>query len=82
AQIPHHAEDWYYDSGDKLTLTDIVILAKLHSYIGIQHERELPYMNSIPAYSKLNNGKLTPDFSLHILHKAQQRIDAAMQILS
>lgn len=82
AQIPHYAEDWYYDSGDKLTLTDIVILAKLHSYIGIQHERELPYIHSIPAYSKLNNGKLTPDFSLHILHKAQQRIDAAMQILS
>lgn len=82
AQIPHHAEDWYYDSGDKLTLTDIVILAKLHSYIGIQHDKELPYINSIPAYTKLNNGKLTPDFSLHILHKAQQRIDAAMQILS
>ncbi|WP_341328810.1 HDOD domain-containing protein [Methylotuvimicrobium sp. KM2] len=81
-QIPHHAEDWYYDSGDKLTLTDIVILAKLHSYIGIQHDIELPYINSIPAYTKLNNGKLTPDFSLHILHKAQQRIDAAMHILS
>ncbi len=82
AQIPHHAEDWYYDSGDKLTLTDIVILAKLHSYIGIEHDKKLPYINSIPAYTKLNNGKLTPDFSLHILHKAQQRIDAAMQILS
>lgn len=81
-QIPHHAEDWYYDGGDTLSLADIVILAKLHSYIGTQHDKELPFINSIPAYSKLDNGKLTPDFSLHILHKAQQRIDAAMQILS
>ena len=81
-QIPHYAEDWYHDSGDSMTLTDIVILAKLHSFIGSHHTKELPFINSIPAYSKLKNGKLTPDFSLHILHKAQQRIDAAMQILS
>ncbi|GAB4270286.1 MAG: hypothetical protein Kow0065_20170 [Methylomicrobium sp.] len=82
-QIPHYAEDWYYDSGDRLTLTDIVILAKLHSYIGrTPHRNDLPYINSIPAYTKLKNGKLTPDFSLHILHRAQQRIEAAMQILS
>lgn len=81
-QIPAHAEDWYFDSGEQLNLIDIVILAKLHSYIGTNKRREFPYLNTIPAYSKLKNGKLDPDFSLAVLHKAQRRINAALQILS
>lgn len=81
-QIPHHAENWLYDSGETLTLIDIVILAKLHSYFGSNQARNLPYINSIPAYSKISNGRLEPDFSLTILHKAQNRINAAMHLLS
>ncbi|MDO9106682.1 MAG: HDOD domain-containing protein [Methylovulum sp.] len=81
--IPMHAEDWLYDSGDgKAHLIDIVILAKLHSYIGSQKAKQLPYINSIPAYAKLKNGKLTPDFSLDVLHKAQQRVHTVMGIFS
>ena len=79
--IPKHAEDWYYESdSDKLTLIDVVILAKLHSYFGTPRAKELPFINSIPAYAKLKNGKLSPDFSLDILVKAQQRIDEAMRM--
>lgn len=81
--IPKHAEDWFYESeGDQLTLIDIVILAKLHSYFGSHKAKGLPYINSIPAYAKLKDGKLNPDFSLYLLHKAQQRIAAAMNFLS
>jgi len=82
-EIPKHAEDWYYESdSDKLTLIDVVILAKLHSYFGSARAKELPYINSIPAYAKLKNGKLNPDFSLDILVKAQQRIDTAMSMFA
>ncbi|MGR9115444.1 MAG: HDOD domain-containing protein [Gammaproteobacteria bacterium] len=81
-QIPRHAEDWYFDAEDELSLIDIVILAKLHSFIGQARAQELPYINSIPAYSKLNEGKLTPDFSLNVLQKTQQRIALIMQVLS
>lgn len=80
--IPHHAEDWFFDSGKELTITDIVILAKLHSYIGSKEIKDLPYINSIPAYAKIKEGKLAPDFSLQILDKAQDRIKSAMQMLS
>ncbi len=83
AGIPKYAEDWFYESdSDSLNLVDIVILAKLHSYFGTHRAKEIPYMNSIPAYTKLKNNKLTPDFSLDILHKANQRITAAMNFLS
>lgn len=80
--IPHQAENWLYDSGPDLTMTDIVILAKLHSYFGSGNAHDLPYINSIPAYSKLTQGKLNPDFSLMVLHKAQARVHAAMHLLS
>ncbi|MDD5753499.1 MAG: HDOD domain-containing protein, partial [Methylococcales bacterium] len=63
--IPKFAEDWFYESGEeKLTLIDIVILAKLHSYFGSRKAKYLPYLNTIPAYVKLNQGKLNGDFSL------------------
>ena len=77
--VPKFAEDWFYESGEeKLTLIDIVILAKLHSYFGSRKARYLPYLNTIPAYVKLNQGKLNADFSLNVLHKAQERIHEAM----
>jgi len=83
AGIPKYAEDWFYESdSDKLSLADIVILAKLHSYFGTTRAKEIPYMNSIPAYTKLKNSKLTPDFSLDVLHRAKHRIHAAMNFLS
>jgi len=83
AGIPQYAEDWFYESGgDKLNLVDIVILAKLHSYFGTHRAKEIPYLNSIPAYAKLTDSKLTPDFSLDILHRAKHRIHAAMNFLS
>lgn len=80
--IPHQAENWHYDSGEQITLSDIVILAKLHSYFGSPKARELPYINSIPAYCKITQRKLDADFSLMVLRQAQNRINAAMQLLS
>jgi len=82
SHIPIHSEDWHYESGDDITLIDIVVLAKLHSYFGSKKASSLPYINTIPAYSKLKNGKLTPDFSLHVLHRANQRIKDVMNILA
>jgi len=82
SRIPRHSEDWHYESSDDITLIDIVVLAKLHSYFGSKKSGSLPYINTIPAYSKLKNGKLNPDFSLHVLHKASQRIKDVMSVLA
>ncbi len=79
--IPHHSEDWHYDSGDTVSLVDIVMLAKLHSYFGSKQAGRLPYINSIPAYAKLKDNQLTPEFSLSVLQKAKQRIGDAMRVL-
>jgi len=57
--IPQYLEGWHYVSGEKLNLIDIIILAKLHSYFGSQQAHDLPFINTIPAYAKLKNGKLS-----------------------
>ncbi|MDP2902728.1 MAG: HDOD domain-containing protein [Methylovulum sp.] len=81
ASIPMHAENWFYESDEySVNLIDIVIMAKLHSYIGSERNKALPFINTIPAYAKLKNGKLSPDFSLHALHKAKQRINTVTKI--
>lgn len=81
-RIPYRAENWFYDSGSSVTVDDIVILATLHSYFGSGKARDLPYINTIPAYGKLKAGNLTPDFSLSVLQNAQSRIKAAIAMLS
>lgn len=82
SNIPLQAEDWFYDSGEQLTITDIVILAKLHSYFGNKKAKGLPYINTVPAYSKIPQGKLDADFSFTILNKAQKRIQAILHLLT
>ncbi len=77
--IPKFSEDWFYESGEEaLTLIDIVILAKLHSYFGSKKAKYLPFLNTVPAYVKLNQGKLNGDFSLNVLNQAKDRIFEAM----
>ncbi len=80
--VPKISEDWYYQNQGELNLFDIIILAKLHSYISQKKFKGLPYINSIPAYSKLKQGQLAPDFSLAILLSAQQRVNDAMKMLA
>jgi len=82
SKVPEFAENWYYEIGNQLTLIDIVILAKLHSYISRKKTKGLPYINAIPAYSKLSGDKLDADFSLNVLGRAQQRVKASMSLLS
>lgn len=81
--IPKFSEDWFYESGEeKLTLTDIVILAKLHSYFGSKKAKYQPFLNTIPAYVKLHEKHLSGDFSLNVLNKSKDRIYEAMTFFS
>ena len=79
--IPVLSEQWLYTEGEKLTLADIVILAKLHTYIGTPMQAQLPHIDSIPAYSKLTDSRLSPSMSLQFLHEARDRVREAVQIM-
>jgi HD-like signal output (HDOD) protein len=80
SSIPLLAEDWYHDSGERLTLADIVILSKLHAYVGTPRMMALlPAITSIPACGKLKDRRLSPAYSLNVLHEAKDAIALAMK---
>jgi len=78
-KVPVYSEDWYHNSGRELSLTDIVILSRLHSKIGQPNMPELPPIASIPAADKLKNFSLSPELSLSILTEAKQQINKTMK---
>ncbi|MDT8406660.1 MAG: HDOD domain-containing protein [Methylococcales bacterium] len=80
--IPLNAQDWFHYSGPQLSLTDIVVLARLHSKIGTKTMAQLPAISSIPAAAKLVSIELSPDCSLQILHEAKERIHQATRDFS
>ncbi|BBL56868.1 HDOD domain-containing protein [Methylomonas koyamae] len=76
------SSDWYQNSAEKLTLTDIVVLSRLHAQIGKTASAELPAITAIPAASKLKNFSLSPENTLAILHDAKAKIHEALSIFS
>jgi len=80
-KVPLYSEDWYQNNSEEMSLTDIVVLSRLHSKIG-QGASELPTITSIPAASKLKDFTLSPENSLGLLHEAKQQINDAMKALS
>jgi len=80
-KIPLFSEDWYQYQGPELDLTDIVVLSRLHSKIGLAQLTELPAITSIPAASKLKDYSLSPEHSLKILHEAKQQVHDALAAL-
>lgn len=80
AQIPLLHDSWLHDGGDRLTLGDIVVMSKLHAFIGTPKAAGLPAINSIPACGKLRDQRLSPEYSLQVLHEAKDRIAQAMKL--
>ena len=79
-EVPLHSEDWMHDSGSQLSLTDIVILSKLHFLWSMKKAHNIPPMKSLPAFVKLGQGKLSPRSSLHILNFANAKAASILKI--
>lgn len=69
-------EDWQRDTPGKMDLSDLILIARLHSFMGTARIKALPTLDQLPAFSKLKNNELTPDFSLVILSQAKEEIEA------
>ncbi len=76
------SDDWYQNSSNTLSYTDIVVLSRLHTKIGSKEKLSLPAITSIPAASKLKKMSLSPENSLQILHDAKDKINDALKSFS
>lgn len=76
-----NAENWHYDAQPEANYTDIVMIAQLHSYIGIVDAKKMPRLDTLPAYNKLVAGQLDADVSINILDTAKYEIEQIRALL-
>jgi HD-like signal output (HDOD) protein len=81
-QIPLLSADWQTDTAEKFNLNDIIILAKYHFLLDTPGRKNLPQIDTLPSYRKLENEPLTPEMSLQLLHDARQQVADAMKFFS
>ena len=81
-QVALFSDDWFQDTEESLSYTDIVVLSRLHSKIGKKELAGIPPITSIPAVSKLKNFELSPENSLRILHDAHDKINDTLRTFS
>ncbi len=81
AQVPRQSENWFHRDTEELNLSDIVLLAKYHSFIASNKMQHLPPIQTLPAFQKLGDNALTPDMSLQSIHDAKQQISEAISLL-
>jgi len=77
-----NSKNWYQNNSEELSLTDIVVLSRLHGLIGKHPNSELPPIATIPAASKLKGMALSPENTLSILHDAKAKIHEALTIFT
>lgn len=74
--------DWQRCPGSQADLCDLVLIANLHSFIGKRRRPAPPPIDQVPAFGKLNLGKLTPEMTLQVLAEARGQLDEARSLLA
>jgi HD-like signal output (HDOD) protein len=81
-EVTLQAENWLRESEGEADYADLVIVAQLHTLIGSPTISNLPGLDQVPAFGRLNLGELTPKLSLKILDKADEKIAHAEAMLA
>lgn len=79
------ATDWLTEAPSPApTLTDVIQIATLHSYLHDRHGAagHLPRIDQVPAFSRLPLGDITPELTIRILDEAQEQIEEAKRLLN
>ncbi len=73
--VVKNRDNWEYDSSPEANLTDLVLIAKMHTYLGHNLLKPVPKINQVPAFFKLQlEMELSPEASLKFIADAKQRI--------
>jgi HD-like signal output (HDOD) protein len=72
--VTRNRNNWMRQHNGPADITDLLILARLHSFVGTPHMRKLPRLNQIPAFAKLDLGELGPKESFEFIEEAKDEI--------
>ncbi|WP_428603276.1 HDOD domain-containing protein [Sedimenticola sp.] len=76
-----HCDQWFRQTDQPATYSDLVIVAQLFSHIGTQSMQQVPSPDLTPAFHKIAQGKLNPMSSISIINEAEKEISAIEELL-
>lgn len=80
--VAKNRDNWNYDESQAVNLTDLTLVAKLHTYLGQKLLIPAPKINQIAAFRKLNiQAELSPESSLQFIADTKERIAKARAAL-
>lgn len=80
-EVARSRGDWWRNPDPTPDLADLVLVARLHNYVGTDEMRHLPFINETPAFLKLPLGEMNPDASLEFLREAESDVQEVMRLL-
>ena len=81
--LAKESANWFRDAPGHADYTDLVLVAKLHTYIGREHhKKDLPQLYEIPAFHKLGLDQDAPNKGLSIIADANEQINEVRSLLA
>lgn len=81
--VSRESDNWYRNNSAAADYTDLVLVAKLHTYIGREHvKKDLPQLYEIPAFHKLGLDQDDPNKGLSIIADANEQINEVRGLLA
>lgn len=78
-----HTDTWFYEPyNQEPTLTDILILARLHCLSAQTDDLSLPPIDQVPAFQKIQPGPMSSQMTLEILDNAREQIASVRSLLN
>ena len=81
-EVARRRDAWDHDPDAPVHLADLVLMARLHTFIGTPRMHKFPRIDQVTAYAKLPLGALSPRMSLVMLDEAGQDIEEVRQLLA
>ncbi len=73
-EVAKQREHWSRHHNGEADLIDLILLARIHSYVGQPKMADLPRIDQLPAFDKMNLGELGPNQSFVFLEQAGEAI--------
>ena len=79
--VVEEAENWTRNSGAKLDICDMVVIAQIYSMLQRHQLDKLPNIEDVPAFHKLFKGKPDAEFTKQILYDSHDEVMEVMRLL-
>lgn len=79
--VVEDAENWHRNSGDKMDICDMVVIAQIYSMLQRHKLKDLPKLEEVPAFKKLFKGQHDPEFAKQVLHDSHDEVVEVMRLL-